>query len=259
MFIEWRDIFACCALWNRRLYFLLRPYLLHFFPDVADGAPTMSNSHQPALCKRQSGSDAGTGEWDFQAQLTALIPQLRAFARSLCRDASWADDLAQEALASAWKARSTFQTGTNLRAWVYLILRNRFYSETRRAWRSTSVSPEIVEATLQARDNVECILELDEVRRALTHLTEQHREALILVAVGGFSYDEAAEILQVPSGTVKSRVSRARAALLAILANEWNPRDQRAASDAFDAIVGQLSSHMRERQGLSTGETPLYN
>lgn len=74
---------------------------------------------------------------DFVRDLTALIPQLRAFARSLCRDPSYADDLAQEALASAWKARATYQPGTNLRAWVYLILRNKFYSDARRAWRST--------------------------------------------------------------------------------------------------------------------------
>lgn len=190
----------------------------------------------------------------FQQELTALIPQLRAFARSLCRDPSRADDLAQDALASAWKARATYRPGTNLRAWVYLILRNRFYSEARRAWRSTSLSPEIAEATLVARDNVECIFELDDVRRALANLTEQHREALILVAVGGFSYDEAAEILQVPTGTVKSRVCRARSSLLAILAAGDNRPDGQAARDAFDAIVGQLSTHATARRPVATSE-----
>jgi RNA polymerase sigma-70 factor (ECF subfamily) len=180
-------------------------------------------------------------EDDFQAELIALIPQLRAFARSLCRDASRADDLAQDALASAWKARRTYQPGTNLRAWVYLILRNRFYSDARRAWRSTALNPEVAEATLVARDNVEGILELDEVRRALTRLTDQHREALMLVGVGGFSYDEAAEILKVPTGTVKSRVCRARMSLAAILASGDCRPDGQAAGDAFKTIVEQLS------------------
>jgi RNA polymerase sigma-70 factor (ECF subfamily) len=190
----------------------------------------------------------------FQAELIALIPQLRAFARSLCRDATRADDLAQEALASAWKARESYQTGTNLRAWVYLILRNRFYSDARRAWRSTALNPEIAEATLVARDKVEGILELDEVRRALAHLTEQHRESLMLVGVGGFSYDEAAEILKVPTGTVKSRVCRARMSLAAIIAAGNCRSDGQPAGNAFDAIVSQLTQHTGVARSSGTHE-----
>jgi RNA polymerase sigma-70 factor (ECF subfamily) len=194
----------------------------------------------------------------FQQDLTVLIPQLRAFARSLCRDASRADDLAQEALASAWKARDSFQPGTNLKAWVYIILRNRFYSDARRAWRSTSLSPDVAEATLVARDNVECILELDEVRRALARLTEPHREALTLVGVGGFSYDEAADILQVPAGTVKSRVCRARMALVALLAADDRRHDHKPAADAFDAIVGQLAAYDKGRGHKAANDQPLF-
>jgi RNA polymerase sigma-70 factor (ECF subfamily) len=196
---------------------------------------------------------ATVGPDDFQHALVALIPQLRAFARSLCRDPSRADDLAQEALASAWKARASYERGTNLRAWVYLILRNRFYSDARRAWRSTPLDPEVAEATLRARDNVECILQLDEVRRALTRLTDQHREALVLVGVGGFSYDEAAEILRVPPGTVKSRVCRARMALGRLLEAGHIPADGRPAESAFDAILGHLSAPRPDR-----AETPVH-
>jgi RNA polymerase sigma-70 factor (ECF subfamily) len=184
---------------------------------------------------------------DFQQALIALIPQLRAFARSLCRDPSRADDLAQEALASAWKARDTFEPGTNLRAWVYLILRNQFYSDARRAWRATALNPQVAEATLQARDNLDSILELDEVRRALTRLTDQHREALVLVGVGGFSYDEAADILRVPAGTVKSRVCRARIALGRLLEAGHIPADGRPAEGAFDAILEHLAPHRAAR------------
>lgn len=192
---------------------------------------------------------SGVHNPEFQRELTALIPQLRAFARSLCRDPIRADDLAQDALASAWKARDSYRPGTNLRAWVYLILRNRFYSDARRTWRTTSLNPEVAEATLVARDNVECILELDEVRRGLAQLTDQHREALILVGVGGFSYDEAADILNVPTGTVKSRVCRARSTLVAILASSDRQQDGQAAGGAFDAIVDQVSHYIQPRPG----------
>jgi RNA polymerase sigma-70 factor (ECF subfamily) len=209
------------------------------------GASTMSELDFAPLSKPAGPPDAYCDPTAFQRELTSLIPQLRAFARSLCRDPSRADDLAQDALASAWKARATYKTGTNLRAWVYLILRNRFYSDARRAWRSTSLSPEIAEATIVARDNVECILELDEVRRAMAQLTDQHREALILVGVGGFSYDEAAEILNVPAGTVKSRVCRARLSLASLLATGGPHHDGKAAGAAFDAIVSQLATHTK--------------
>lgn len=206
----------------------------------------MTSSDIAKLTSSQaSASLTGAHNPEFQRELTALIPQLRAFARSLCRDPTRADDLAQDALASAWKARANYCAGTNLRAWVYLILRNHFYSDARRAWRSTSLSPEIAEATLMARDNVECILELDEVRRGLAQLTDPHREALMLVGVGGFSYDEAADILKVPTGTVKSRVCRARMSLLAILSSNERRVDGLPAGEAFDNIVGQLSSYPR--------------
>lgn len=194
---------------------------------------------------------------DFKQELISLIPQLRGFARSLCRDASRAEDLAQDALSSAWKARSSYRPGTNLRAWLYLILRNQFYSDARREWRTISLSPEITEATLVARDNVECILELGDVRWALTRLTEQHREALILVAVGGFSYDDAAEILHVPTGSVKSRVCRARTSLLRILASGAHRHDGQPAGNAFDAIIAQLS-HQGTPTASGAGGSPAF-
>lgn len=182
---------------------------------------------------------------DFQQELTAIIPQVRVLARSLCRDASRAEDLAQDALTSAWKARASYKSGTNMKAWVQRILRNKFYTEARRAWRSTPLDPQIAEATLISRNSLEHILELDSVRRAFAELTEQHREALILVGVGGFSYEEAAERLQVPIGTIKSRVCRARQALTAILDSGDYRRDGQPAAQAFDAIVAELAAHPR--------------
>jgi RNA polymerase sigma-70 factor (ECF subfamily) len=204
------------------------------------------------------GDPKARPEDGFQQDLIALIPQLRAFARSLCRDAAQADDLAQDALASAWQARDTFQAGTNMRAWVYVILRNKFYSDARRAARSTSLNPEVAEATLRARDNVESILELDEVRRALARLTDQHREALVLVGVGGFSHDEAAEILKIPTGTVKSRVCRARMALADLLATGHSQVERHPAGSAFDAIVGLIAAH-ETRHGRAAYETHVMH
>ena len=83
----------------------------------------------------------------FKQELVALIPHLRAFARSLCNDPTQADDLAQEALAKAWKARDSFEPGTSIKAWTFMILRNQFYSEKRRSWRTAPLDMEMAEST----------------------------------------------------------------------------------------------------------------
>jgi RNA polymerase sigma-70 factor (ECF subfamily) len=153
----------------------------------------------------------------FERELIALIPHMRAFARSLCRDVTAADDLAQDALVKAWKSRDSYLMGSNMKAWTFMILRNQFLSEKRRNWRSTQLDPELAERTLVAVDNPEATVALDEVRRALDMLPFEQREALIMVGAGGLSYEEAAEAIGVALGTVKSRVSRARAALQALL------------------------------------------
>ncbi len=154
----------------------------------------------------------------FVDELVGLIPQLRAFARSLCNDAAEADDLTQEALARALAARSKFTLGSNMRAWAYTILKNQFYSGKRRAWRSAPLDPEVAESTLVAVSNPTANLELDELRRALAMLPEKQREALVLIAAAGLSYDEASQICGAAVGTVKSRVSRARDGLALIYA-----------------------------------------
>ena len=153
-----------------------------------------------------------------EADLIALIPQMRAFARSLCRDRTQADDLTQEALTSAWRRRDSFAPGSNLRAWVFMIVRNQFYSDKRRSWRVSPLDPRVAEETLVAVTNPTGALELGEVRRAMLQLTDEQREALTLVAVAGLAYAEAATICACAVGTMKSRVSRARQRLAAILA-----------------------------------------
>jgi RNA polymerase sigma-70 factor (ECF subfamily) len=128
--------------------------------------------------------------------------------------------------------------GTNMKAWTFMILRNQFYSEKRRSWRQSQLDQEAAERTLVAVDNPEAPVALDELRLALASLPEEQREALILVGAGGFAYEEAAAICDCAVGTVKSRVSRARKALLAVLESGGYDRDGKAAGDAMASILG---------------------
>jgi RNA polymerase sigma-70 factor (ECF subfamily) len=173
----------------------------------------------------------------FKAQLVALIPHLRAFARTLAGDPTAADDLAQDAMMKAWDARDSYQMGTNMKAWTFMILRNQFYSEKRRSWRQTQLDQEAAERTLMAVDDPESPVALDELRLGLGMLPAEQREALVLVGAGGFAYEEAAEICGCAVGTVKSRVSRARRALQGILELGAYTRDGRSAGDAMRSIL----------------------
>lgn len=147
---------------------------------------------------------------DFRENLIELIPFLRAFARALCGRRDGADDLCQEALAKAWQNRATFEPGTNIKAWLFRILRNQFYSDKRRAWRQKPWDDAALEQTLVTSASQDSAVALSEVVRALHLLPNEQREALILVAVGGFAYEEAAKICGCAVGTIKSRVARAR-------------------------------------------------
>jgi len=170
----------------------------------------------------------------FEHDLLAATPFLRAFARTLCRDHEQAEDLAQEALLKAWQCRDQFQPGTNLRAWLATILRNRFYSLGRRRKWQADYDQEIIERTLVAPDDQHSIVELEDVRRALAMLPDFQREALILVGAGGMSYEEVAQIAGCPLGTIKSRVRRGRDELQAILFDGKLSQPERAAGEGAD-------------------------
>jgi RNA polymerase sigma-70 factor (ECF subfamily) len=172
----------------------------------------------------------------FEQELLDAVPFLRAFGRTLTGDVEQAEDLAQETVLQAWRCREQFHPGTNLRAWLSTILRNRFYStQRRRKWRA-EYDQEIIERTLVAPDDPSANVELEDVRRALAMLPDFQREALILVGAGGMRYEEVAEIMGCPVGTVKSRVRRARDELQAILFEGRGARADRGGK-ALDSLV----------------------
>lgn len=178
----------------------------------------------------------------FKADLLALIPFLRAFARSLCGNPDVADDLAQEALVKAWQSRDSFAPGTNLKAWLFTILRNQFYSDRRRAWRHAPWDQDAAERIPGASEEQSWAAELSDTARALAFLSDEQREALILVGAGGFSYEAAARICNCAVGTVKSRVARARKTLIAVLDGNHPLPDAPAGADGNAAreIMNQL-------------------
>lgn len=185
----------------------------------------------------------GDPDAQFKADLLDLIPFLRAFARSLCGNQETADDLAQETLVKAWQARSMFAPGTNLKAWLFTILRNQFYSDRRRAWRQAPWDQDAAERIPGSSAEQSWAAELSDTARALSQLSDEQREALILVGAGGFSYEDAAAICHCAVGTVKSRVARARKSLLSLLEGDepLPPSDQGGgSSDAAEDILAQL-------------------
>lgn len=154
----------------------------------------------------------------FRAQLVATLPHLRAFARGLTGRADLTDDLVQDTAIRAWSARDRYEAGTNFKAWCFTILRNIYFNSLRRNRFHADYDPEVAERTLVERAQQEDALHLDDLERALLRLPSDRREALLLVGASGLSYEEAARVCDVPLGTMKSRVARARSQLNDMLA-----------------------------------------
>jgi RNA polymerase sigma-70 factor (ECF subfamily) len=150
---------------------------------------------------------------EFRTALLAALPGLRAFAMSLAVDASRADDLAQEAVVRAWANRHRFEPGTNMMAWLCTILRNQFYTEMRKRKREVEDADGAVAAQVVAPAAQEHSADLRTLQVHLAKLPPTQREAIMLVAAQGMTYEAAAEVLGCQIGTVKSRVSRARTTL----------------------------------------------
>ena len=165
-----------------------------------------------------------TGDDDWRDEVVRMIPALRAFGWSLCHNGSDADDLVQDTLIKAWSNRDKFEPGTNLRAWLFTILRNTYYTQVIRRRREVRDEQGEYAGALKTPPTQDWSVAMRAMQDALQHLPPEHREALILVGAAGLSYDEAAEICGCAVGTIKSRVNRARARLLKIMDAE-DPSD----------------------------------
>lgn len=160
-----------------------------------------------ALCAAQADGQVPD---PFRTDLIAAVPRLRRYAFSQCQNAAEADDLVQTTLLRAWENRARFEPGTRLIAWLFTILRNTFLNQRKRLRREVEDVDGAFAATLRLEPEQEHRVGLIELQAALNGLTAEHRETLLLVMVDGLLYDEAAVVLGCQTGTVKSRVSRAR-------------------------------------------------
>jgi RNA polymerase sigma-70 factor, ECF subfamily len=156
----------------------------------------------------------------FREQMIAAIPGLRAFGLSLTARSDRADDLVQETLMKAWKHHDSFAEGTNMKAWLYTILRNEFYTQLRKRKREVEDADGFYSSKVAVHAEQDAKLDMADFRKALAKLPEDQREAIILVGASGFSYEEAADICSVAVGTIKSRVNRARVRLTALLQSD---------------------------------------
>jgi RNA polymerase sigma factor (sigma-70 family) len=197
-----------------------------------------------------SGSDT-----QFQRDLISLIPFLNKYSRKLCRNRDIAEDMMQETLAKAWRARDRFQLGTNLKAWIFTILRNEFHSYLRHARHEAQWDDELGENIPAPNGKQERTMDLSDTARALGELREDQRDALILVGAGGFTCEEAARLRGTAMGTIKSRVGRAREHLLKYVDGQTPlPRRPAArATEAMENILAQLSA----LSSATTNNTPM--
>lgn len=181
----------------------------------------------------------------FKSELAAALPHLRAYGRSLTGDMDRADDLVQDTMLKAWASRDRFAAGTSMKAWTFVILRNVFLSQMRRQKFHGEYDAVAAERLLVAAPLQEEATHVADIQRALLQLSEDQREALILVGAGGMSYEEAAGICGCAVGTMKSRVSRARTALEAIMASgqlSVARGDMPPAREAMDTIMDRVET-----------------
>ena len=177
----------------------------------------------------------------FKRTLLATLPNLRAFAVSLSGRQDRADDLVQDTIMKAWANQASFTPGTNMKAWLFTILRNEFYSQMRKRGREVQDTDGVFSGTLATHPEQYGHMDLADFKTALDQLPEDQREAILLVGAAGFAYEEAAEVCGCAVGTIKSRVSRARNRLQELLGisgeGEFGP-DSEASSVTARAFGG---------------------
>jgi RNA polymerase sigma-70 factor, ECF subfamily len=178
---------------------------------------------------------------DFHDLLEPQIPRLRRYSRALTRDTQRADDLVQDTLVRALMKQDRWEPGTNLRAWLFTLMHNQYVNNVRRANREAgTIDIDDVSSSLVATTDTTASRQLYELERALGQLAAEQREVILLVGLEGFSYEDAAKILAVPVGTVRSRLSRGRESL----------RRQFGIEEEIDP---SLASQNRPKGGQGTG------
>lgn len=180
---------------------------------------------------------------DPREELVEHLPALRAFAMSLTRNSAAADDLVQDTVERAWKNIKSFTPGTNLRAWLFTIQRNAFYSGRRKAKREVEDIDGIMAGNLAEKPAHDGRLAMSDFRKVFEKLPDEQREALILVGAEGFAYEEAAAMCGVAVGTIKSRANRGRKKLAELL--QLADGDDPTISDATNTAVLAVSPHSR--------------
>ena len=166
---------------------------------------------------RLESPSPGASTDSVRADMLRLLPDLRAFARFLIRDRAAADDLVQDTVVRALGALPQFQLGTNLKAWLFTILRNVFFEQTRRRRREAVALSAHLPTEEAVRPEQSDAREVRDLEQTLWRLSPVLREALVLVGAQELTYEEAARICAVPVGTMKARVSRARTELSRVI------------------------------------------
>ncbi|MGB3246206.1 MAG: RNA polymerase sigma factor [Sulfitobacter sp.] len=183
------------------------------------------------------------GHLDPRDELVTHLGVLRAFALSLCRNGSLADDLVQETVMKAWKSIEKFEKGTNMRAWLFTILRNTYYTTYTKARREVADVDGVLSGKLSVKPDHDGRLAYSDFLVAFEQLPDDQREALTLVGASGFAYHEAAEMCGVATGTMKSRVNRARQKLVELL--ELSPDDSLEITDSGTMAVVTAGQNVR--------------
>ncbi|MEM7519753.1 MAG: RNA polymerase sigma factor [Pseudomonadota bacterium] len=175
---------------------------------------------------------------DPRDELIEHLPAMRAFAISLTRNGATADDMVQDTIVKAWTNFDKFDKGSNMRAWLFTILRNTYYSNRRKARREVPDVDGVITENLAEKPAHDGHMQMADFRRALGKLNDEQREALLLVGASGFSYEEAADMCGVAVGTIKSRINRARAHLAELLGH----RDDESMELTDDATMSVISA-----------------
>jgi RNA polymerase sigma-70 factor (ECF subfamily) len=176
---------------------------------------------------------------DPRDELVEHLPALRAFALSLTRNGATADDMVQDTIVKAWTNIEKFTVGTNMRAWLFTILRNTYYSSRRKVKREVADVDGVLTEAMAEKPAHDGRLQLDDFWKAFEKLPDEQRETLILVGASGFSYEEAAATCGVAVGTIKSRANRGRKRLAELM----HLREDEAVELTDNATVAVVSSN----------------